>query len=399
MGTTGGEKQLMLRLFGERWMIDLSAYSDPAPFVVRLEQLWTRVIEQAAEQDVTFRPLPSGASSEAMDGVVTAHIPERTDGAFPYAFSRAMTQALITRLTGSGLLLHAAGLASADGRRGVVLVASSGTGKSTAARTLGRRFGYISDELMRVDSQYRMHGLTKPLSIIVPGFPGGKDESSPDELGLAPTPEGAPELAAVIALSRRRDATGAVLERISVHEFIAEVLPQSSSIWRSEQPLQHLVEAGTRGGGPYRLVYSEIAECEELIAGLLSQETTTELTHEWVSHRPVGDERWTVSPAVDPPQVVVTDDALVSRMPWTDAIESEDEVSVLVGSQFSRIAGIAAPIWVTCARPRRVSELATMLVEAHGPHPEASELMRTALNELVQRGLVSVETGRGDPSA
>jgi hypothetical protein len=178
-----------------------------------------------------------------------------------------------------------------------------------------------------------------------------------------------------------------------VHEFIAEVLPQSSSIWRGERPLHHLVEAGVRGGGPYRLRYSEIAEAEELIASLLSPDAGGAKTHEWVGHLPDDGDRWKAdaSPAELPD--VVSDDVVVSRMPWTDAIESEGEISVLAGAEFSRIAGIAAPIWLACSQPQTAGELGEMLEREFGPHPEAPELMRTALAELVSRRLVRLEKG------
>lgn len=391
MAATEHDSQLVLSLFGERWLIDLSAYSDPAPYVERLRHLWARGVVDTTGHDVVFRPLPAGADRDERAGAVTAFIAERDDGSFPYAFSRAMTQALISRLTGSGLLLHAAGLASSDGGRGVVLVASSGTGKSTAARTLGRRFGYLSDELMRVDAEHRMQGLTKPLSIIVPDFPGGKDESSPDDVGLAATPGEAPEVAAVVCLSRSTDAVDVALEPISVHEFIAAVLPQSSSIWRGERPLHHLVETGVLGGGPYRLRYSEIVDAEEVIASLLNRDALTTQTHEWVGHPPDEGERWTTDEPVASLPEMMSDDSSVTRMPWTDAIESEGEVSVLAGAEFSRIAGIAGPIWLACSRPQTVGELREMLETEFGPHPEAPELMRAALAELVSRRLVRLD--------
>lgn len=393
MSATEHDSQLALSLFGERWLVDLSAFSDPAPYVERLRHLWARNVIETAGHDVVFRPLPAGADRDDHDGVVTAFIAERDDGAFPYAFSRAMTQAVISRLAGSGLLLHAAGLTSPDGGRGVVLVASSGTGKSTAARTLGRHFGYLSDELMRIDAEHRMQGLTKPLSIIVPDFPGGKDESSPDDLALVGAPREAPALAAVVCLARSTDAVDAVLEPISVHEFIAEVLPQSSSIWRGERPLHHLVEAGVLGGGPYRLRYSEIDEAEELIASLLSRDAGAVKTHEWVGHLPDEEWRWTTDASVASLPEMLSDDFSVTRMPWTDAIESEGEISVLAGAEFSRIAGIAAPIWLACSRPHTVGEIGEMLEQEFGPHPEALELMRTALAELVSRRLVRLEKG------
>lgn len=387
-GAADVSSSLVLRLFGERWLIDLAAYVDGERLAAQLSRLWARVVENGTDADVVFRPQPDGAQSDAGGRVRTARIPERVDGAFPYAFSRALTQAVIAHLAGSGLLLHAAGLASRDGRRGVVLVASSGTGKSTAARTLGTRFGYLSDELMRVDADNRMQGLTKPLSIIVPGFPGGKDEVSPDDAALLPTPLESPEVVAVVCLERDPEAGGSDLLPISVHELIAEVLPQSSSIWRARRPLHHLVEAGTRGGGPYRLRYSEVADGEQLIADLLSPHAPPRAAHEWIGHLPPEGERWTddASRASD---VQIEDRTVVVRMPWTDAIESEGEVSVLRGSRFSRIAGIAATMWVLCARPHTVTELVDALVREHGPHDDARGLVRGALGDLVAGQLVT----------
>lgn len=383
---------LVLRLFGDRWLIDLSGYDEPGRLVAQLTRLWARVYEpvDGAPVDVVFRPRPE-ARSDAGDGAFTARVADSGE-AFPYAFSRALTQAVISHLTGSGLLLHAAGLTSTDGERGVVMVASSGTGKSTAARTLGRRFGYLSDELMRVDADHRMHGLPKPLSIIVPGFPGGKDEVSPDEAGLAVAPAEPPALAAMVCLQRDPDAAGAELTPISVHELIAEVLPQSSSIWRGRRPLHHLVEAGVRGGGPYRLSYAEIAEAEGLVADLLASGPLPEPGHGWAGHLPSEAERWKDDePRSSVSDADITDDTVVSRSPWTDAIESEDEVSVLSGSNFCRIAGIAATMWLMCARPRTVAELMVGLVREHGPHPDAAAIVRGALRDLATQGMVRVD--------
>ncbi|WP_336648637.1 hypothetical protein [Microbacterium sp. MMO-10] len=377
---------LVLRLFGERWQVDLGRYADPEGHVTRLRELWSRVVDDSAgEVDVVFRPDPDEAQS-----TLTPCLPDRTDGSFPYSFSRAVTQAAIDRLAGTALLLHAAGLVSDDARRGVVLVASSGTGKSTAARRLGQRLGYLSDELMLVDEREELHGLTKPISLIVPEFPGGKDESSPDELGLGPTPAMPPRLAALVCLARTQEAVPPRLDLISVHELIAEVVPQTSSLWRVDRPLRRLADAALRGGGPFRLSYAEIVDAEPLVRGLLEAEPMPDGVRDWIEHGPSEDERWQERAGATTAVGDLDDDALISRAPWTDAIEQDGEVSVLVGPAFTRIAGIAASIWLACARPLTVAELSDELAREHGPHPEADALVQAALRELGQRELIDV---------
>ena len=376
---------LVLRLFGERWRVDLDRYADPDAHLARLRQLWSRVVDDAdGDIDVVFRPDPDGSES-----LLAPYLADRTDGSFPYAFSRAVTQAAIDRHAGTALLLHAAGLVSDDGRRGVVLVASSGTGKSTAARRLGQRLGYLSDELMMIDEREELRGLTKPISLIVKDFPGGKDESSPDELHLGPTPLAPPRLAALACLSRTQDAAQPRLDRISVHDLIAEVVPQTSSLWRVDHPLQRLARAALRGGGPFRLSYAEIVDAEPLVRGLLEAEPTPDGSQEWIEHLPSEAQCWRGATETATAGGF-GEDAVILRAPWTDAIEQDGEVSVLAGPAFTRIAGIAATIWLACARPLTVAELGDELAREHGPHPEADALVQAALQELGQRDLIDI---------
>jgi len=88
--------------------------------------------------------------------------------------------------------------------------------------------------------------------------------------------------------------------------------------------------------------------------------------------------------------VLARSDAVILRAPWTDAIEQDGEVSVLAGPAFTRIAGIAATIWLACARPLTVAELGDELAREHGPHPEADALVQAALQELGQRDLIDI---------
>ncbi|MBS1699368.1 MAG: hypothetical protein JST25_13310 [Actinobacteria bacterium] len=378
------ETSVVLRLFGERWLIDLSGYADPHAHLARLRELWKRSVDDSAGPvDVRFRPAPSPGASAT---VLTPWVPDESDGSFPYAFSRAVTQAAIDRHAGSALLFHAAGLTSADGQRGVVLVAASGTGKSTAASRLGQHLGYLSDELVMLDAQQRLQGLPKPLSIVVPGFPGSKDELSPDELGLGPTPGAPPLLSALVCLSRSPDAGAPHLQAITMHDLIAETVSQTSSLWRVDHPLQQLALAAEKAGGPYRLHYSEIAEAEPLLLELFDRPDAG--ARAWVAHTPGENQRWT---ARDPGAVGDAqglDGVYVVRAPWTDAIEHDGEVSILAGQNFTRIAGIAATIWLSSAVATGFTELLTELTREHGEHSAAAELLRAALIELANRGVI-----------
>ena len=172
----------------------------------------------------------------------------------PYAVSRSLTIASIRRRTGSCLMLHAAGLATEDGGT-VALVASSGTGKTTAGRLLGRSLGYVTDETVTVEHDLTVRAYPKPLSLVVDpsGAVGQSHEQSPDELALRRAPA-ALHLSAVAVLERRADATVPVLTPIGlVAEAMQTVLPQTSALPSLDRPLDRLARALTAGHGPYRL--------------------------------------------------------------------------------------------------------------------------------------------------
>ena len=98
-------------------------------------------------------------------------------------------------------MLHACGLADPASGATIVLVRPSGTGKTTAARILGRMFGYVSDETVAIDPDGSIVAYPKPLSLIEGGSQP-KRQRSPRELGLVEAPR-QPWLAAVAMLDRR----------------------------------------------------------------------------------------------------------------------------------------------------------------------------------------------------
>ena len=74
----------------------------------------------------------------------------------------------IDQRAGEVIMLHAAGLALPDGRV-VAFVAPSGTGKTTLSRTLGKAFGYVSDETVVINFDGTVTPYPKPLSVIRSG--------------------------------------------------------------------------------------------------------------------------------------------------------------------------------------------------------------------------------------
>ena len=109
------------------------------------------------------------------DGLYTIALPDRTIG--PSALSTGI-MTLVTAITRLALdadphrlHLHAAGVA--NGNTGVVISATSGTGKTTLTAELARRgWNYLSDEALVLDgSQTALEGFTKPMSV----KPSGRD--------------------------------------------------------------------------------------------------------------------------------------------------------------------------------------------------------------------------------
>ena len=125
-----------------------------------------------SRRSADFRAVAFDAWADARyDGAdapdATAVVPAGTgDAEALSALSTEVTmKALAHRRHDHVWMLHAAGLAAPDGRV-VVLSAASGTGKTTAARHLSRRYAYISDETVGIDDAGRVVPYRKPLSII-----------------------------------------------------------------------------------------------------------------------------------------------------------------------------------------------------------------------------------------
>lgn len=361
----GDDRHLDMVSMGCRWVLDMSALD--AATAAGTAARWQRCIGLATrstpivdDEPVTIRVLASQQ---------------------PYDLSRQVTNAGLVRLRGRVVLLHAAALADDSGRV-LALVAPSGGGKSTAARVLGRRLGYLSDETLVLLADHHVAPHPKPPSLVVdPDDRRRKEEPSPDEIGLGPTP-GQARLGRLLTLERDEDATEPSIEQVGLLDQLLTVLPETSSTWLVPDGLDRLTRAVTAGGLPARLRYAEIETCHDLVREHLAAPATPPPVWE---HLPPDDPH--LLGEMRPDEPVGTADRLV-RAPWSDAIAHEGEVLVLIGSRPLRLAGAGAVIWLAAAEERTVDELVDAVVTELGDHPEADVLVRSAVADLVQHGVL-----------
>ena len=381
--------------FGARWTLDVSGLA-PA-LGAQLLRLWERARVDEAAAATTPGDAPAFVVRRTVEGVV------ELDGApylladadVPYALSRAVTTASIHRRSGECLMLHAAGVATDDGGT-VALVASSGTGKTTASRVLGQTLGYVSDETVCVEHDLRVLAYPKPLSVIVDAAaPQGKRESSPDELGLV-RPPAELTLSCTVLLRRSPDVARPVLEPISLVDAMAEVLPQTSALPSLDRPLDRLAVALTAGHGPWRLTYRDIADCVDLVADLAHRRFPDGPPHEvawtWVDGRegPTADDPAADEPASADDQAAAPDPSTTTwtRAPFRDAVVSEGTALVMLDRVPITLPGLAATVWLAAAEPVGLAHLVDVATASLGPHPDAEDVVIGTIASLVGQGLL-----------
>ncbi|WP_277453948.1 hypothetical protein [Janibacter sp. DB-40] len=369
----GEDRHLDMVSMGCRWVLDVSGLD--AATAAGTAARWQRCIDLATR-----------ATTIVDDEPETIRV---TTSQQPYDLSREVTNKGLVRLRGRVTLLHAAALADESGRA-IALVAPSGGGKSTATRVLGRRLGYLSDETLVLLEDHRIAPHPKPPSLVVdPRDRWRKEEPSPDELGLGPTP-GLARLERLLTLERDGEATEPSIEPVGLLDQLIAVLPETSSTWLVPDGLDRLARAVTVGGPAARLRYAEIDTCHDLV-------------REHLAGPAMPPPAWEHLPPDDPhvlgevPDTAPKDPHLPGEMrlgaatqlvrgSWSDAIAHDGEVLVLVGSRPLRLAGAGAAIWLAADVEHTIDELVDVVVAELGDHPDASALVRAAAADLVNHG-------------
>lgn len=182
--------------------------------------------------------------------------------------SPAVTTAAIDAQAGQLVMLHAAALADPVTGRTAVLIAASGTGKTTASINLGRTFAYLTDETSAITPDGVVLAYRKPLSIIDGSHL--KKQVAPSELGLLGTGREC-RLAALLVIERDPQHQGEpTVEQLETVDAIAAMAPQSSYLPSMDKPLHRLADLIHLVGGARRVRYSESSDLEPVLAELLA---------------------------------------------------------------------------------------------------------------------------------
>lgn len=237
-----------------------------AEVALEIRQVWGRcldlagpAVDPAVELEVCLDDDPEVVARAKARGAVAAGelVPLMDE------LSSRVTQLGLEQRVGQAWLLHACALVHPDTGATVLLVAASGTGKTTAARTLGRHFGYLTDETAVVEMDGSMTPYPKPLSLLVDGR-RPKKQVAPDELGLLPVTRSA-HLTAIALLQRDPKVEGVQVESVPTVEALALLAEQTSSLHLLDEPLQTVADLLHDRGGLRRLVYSESADLVPIV--------------------------------------------------------------------------------------------------------------------------------------
>jgi hypothetical protein len=340
------------------------------------EEMRARLAHQWSRAVVDVAALPQ-SQPRAGRKVHPMHGPLETEDLRDYELTTQVTLAALEATAGDRLNLHAGALADDEGRV-LAIVGPSGAGKTTATRVLAAEFHYLSDETASVAPDRVVLPHPKPLSVVLdPERPRHKEQMSPDDLGLGPTPESG-VLTRLVVLHRGGEGPRGLV-RLDPVDGALQIVEQSSSLDLLPTPLPTLFGLIRECGGIFALEYDEIGdhvgELQRLLASDLEPDPDLDPDLELVPH-----------PRTDAALVDVGSDRL-QRTPWVDAVEVGDDVVVLVGRRAVRLAGLLGTLWVLLSEPCTVDELVAGAERLHGEHPDAVALVKEAVSALIEENL------------
>lgn len=185
------------------------------------------------------------------------------------ALTPRVTRDAINLQAGKLLMLHACAVANVESGDTVAFVGPSGMGKTTLALTLGKTFGYVTDETVAIRPDNSVVHYAKPLSLKREFTTMVKDQVSPTAFWLNSAP---PRLTikSIVILDRQSDFAGEpVLTEVDLLQGIADIAEEISYLSEMDHPLQRLASIVEAGGGFKRLTYRQADDVVPLIAKLL----------------------------------------------------------------------------------------------------------------------------------
>ena len=234
---------------------------------IRTAWEWCLVDEHGSRPDAVIEVVLDDRPLEALAAVDRGAVAATSIRAVMHAVSPRVTTTAIVALSSRHLLFHAGAVAAPSGAT-VALVGPSGAGKTTAVKTLGRHFGYVSDETTALRDDDSVAAYPKPLSILT-GRDDLKDQRSPAELGLLRPPDDL-RLRAVLMLNRDSSHRGhPTLEQVPMLESLPAVTSQTSNLAARPKPLHRLAEVLSLSDGPLRVTYREADDLVPVVGELI----------------------------------------------------------------------------------------------------------------------------------
>ncbi|WP_018157179.1 ATP-binding protein [Demetria terragena] len=353
MASEADEFDLVVRVMGVTIAVPLNHDWLQADDRARLIEKWSYAAlpEPSAEPHDLVLDSPGVSNATALDRLESS-------------LSTAVTVAALTHQAGRLLMLHAAGLSDPATGKTIALVAPSGTGKTTAARTLGADWGYVSDETVAIDpADLTVLPHQKPLSI---GAKGSiKEQAGPAELGLEKLTQ-TPTLARIVMLVRDPDHEGPPrIDPLPLAQALGRLVSEVSYLSRWESPIVMMSSVIDKTGGVLLLTYSDAKDLRDLPEVLLE---TPGHVNEWRS--------------VDDPGT-------------HDAIATDTELVIFLDGQPSRVMvldGIGPTIWraARTGDDLALDDFVAAVVAEHGepPNGSARSLVEASLNEMRDQGVL-----------
>ncbi len=338
------------------------------------------------------RDAVAAAWSRCVSSTAPAEPPQVVDGLDQ---ERAMTEAdlrvLAVRLShvagaglrGQGVLLS--GFALADRTGGVTLVAGLRTPEVIdALLTLAREdFGYVSGDLIGVLDDGTVVPYPQPVTRSRSAVtPGEWTLRGPDDLGLQPCAESL-RLVGILVLEQAHEqeaepGSGAVVEPLDLMDALAIAAPLLRPDPTLERPLQRLCAVLAGAQRATRIVFTpesgDVAPTlRDALAGKLAP------SGEWsaVVDRPANEMAWGLR------------DGRMRQMPWTDAVEVDDDALVLAAGVPLRLSGLGRTIWSTALDGASLEQVTEAAVAEHGAHPDAPAIVAAGVVELANSGALS----------
>ncbi|WP_295124085.1 PqqD family peptide modification chaperone [uncultured Leifsonia sp.] len=348
----------------------------------RLRAQWSRV---SAPRSRVAAPRSRVTAQRAPSGTISAVLGEPAHGADVSGrdfdeVSVALRQMINLRAIESRreelLMFHAAGLADPTTGHVIALIGPSGAGKTTAASTLGRVLGYVSDETVAVDASGEVHPFPKPLAVKQRNTPR-KSIAGPDALGLVDVR--APlQLTRLALLDRREEPVAPAITTLGMGEVLAQVIEQTSYFASLPRALRRLEARIRISGGVHVIRYHRAADLHDPVCELLRRPAAHLAQEEGPAVRDVE----AVAGALPP--------GAYGRQEVDDWIDTGREVLILVGGKTSRLSPLGSVLWNALETPLPLDDLVARAEAVFGPAPEdaARITVQSMLDEFVAAGFV-----------